>query len=62
MKNLSLFIFITRIFKLQDGIQYYSEFVFFTFSAFMFSLLMEWMGAEEKMVGLKKYEMWWGSC
>ena len=26
----------------------------------MFSLLMEWMGAEEKMVGLKKYQMWWG--
>ena len=24
----------------------------------MFSLLMEWMGAEEKMVGLKKYQMW----
>ena len=20
---------------------------------------MEWMGAEEKMVGLKKYQMWW---
>ena len=25
----------------------------------MFSLLMEWMGTEEKMVGLKKYQMWW---
>ena len=52
------FLFQTRSFLISNNSAYASM----KKAKYFVYVLMEWMGAEEKMVGLKKYEMWWGSC